>query len=118
MYLSVAAQSALRSSVRTGSNVKRRGARVTTVIDNEVGDRVRALAIERSAALSRIIEEALVEYLAARPPGTQFSLRARLPREPGRPSKLDSVAETQREQQLRKRTGRPMTRRPAEAPVA
>jgi hypothetical protein len=88
------------------------------VIDNEVGDRVRALAIERSAALSRIIEEALVEYLAARPPGTQFSLRARLPREPGRPSKLDSVAETQREQQLRKRTGRPMTRRPAEAPVA
>jgi hypothetical protein len=50
-------------------------------------------------------------------PGMLTSLRARLPREPGRPSKLDSVAEAQREQQLRKKTGRPMTYRPPQAPV-
>jgi hypothetical protein len=85
--------------------------RVTTVISNEVARRLRALALERGAALSRIIEEALIEYLAARPPGTQLPLRARLPREPGRPSRIDAVVDERREQTLLKRTGRPMKRR-------
>jgi hypothetical protein len=85
--------------------------RVTTVLEREVAEAVRALAIERGAALACLVEEALREYLAARPVGSGADLLAQMPRRTGRPSRLDRVREARRRAALRKRGGRPLAAR-------
>jgi hypothetical protein len=84
-----------------------RKSRVTTVVDDEVAKGLRALAVEHGAALSRIVEEALREYMAQRPHGSGADLLAQLPHRTGRPSRHDRLLEARRRASMRKRTGRP-----------
>lgn len=82
--------------------------RVTLVLSGSTVRRLRGLAEERGAALSRIGDEAMVEYLERRPPGSGVSLLAQTTRKSGRPSRLDLVERARQEDGLRKRTGRPL----------
>src|SRR5438105_304419 len=71
-----------------------RGARVTTMIDQGVSDQLRALATERAAAVSRLIEEALREYLSTRPVRSGADLLARLTRTAAARSALSNSLES------------------------
>lgn len=82
--------------------------RVSAFIEGGIGERVYALAIEPGCSITGILEEALREYLAARPAGTSLPLAARLPRPPGRPSVVAERASAAREARMQKRTGRPL----------
>lgn len=88
----------------------RRTWRISAYIEAGLGERVYAIACDRGGSVTGIIEAALLEYLAARPNGTTFPLAARLPNPPGRPSELARVAGAAREERVRKRTGRPLSR--------
>lgn len=88
--------------------MKRRTWRVSAFVAPELGSHAYGLARERGCSITALVEEALREYLATRPVGTQMPLAARLPRPPGRPSKLESVTVHAREERMRKRTGRPL----------
>lgn len=92
--------------------VERRTWRLSAYIEPTIGERVYALARDRGGSVTGIIEAALTEYLAARPLGTMLPLAARLPNQPGRPSKLAMAADAAREERVRKRTGRPWTHAP------
>lgn len=81
--------------------------RISAFVECALGERTYRLAQERGCSITSLVEEALREYLSTRPPGTKMSLAARLPRLPGRPSKLDAVAVEAREERMLKRTGRP-----------
>lgn len=94
------------------TNAKNRH-KLTALVDEAVWLHVRGLAREHGAALSRVIEEALIEYTTARPLGLRTDLIARLPKRSGRPSRLDVDADAARREQLRKRCGRPMLAQPA-----
>jgi hypothetical protein len=97
--------------------VAQRSWRVSAFVEGAIGERVYALATERGCSITGILEEALREYLAARPVGTSLPLAARLPRPPGRPSTLVEKAAKAREARMRKRTGRPLkSRTPAVNP--
>ena len=82
--------------------------RISAFLARELGAHAYALARERGCSITGVVEEALREYLSTRPVGTQMPLAARLPRPPGRPSKLESVTVQEREARMRKRTGRPL----------
>ena len=85
--------------------------RISTVIEDALGASLYSLATSRGGSISGIIEAALIEYMAARPDGTRLPLGPRLPRAPGRPSRLHERALAVREERIRKRTGRPLGRR-------
>lgn len=95
-------------------HVSRPTGRISAFIDLELHQRVYALAAASSCAVGRIVEESLLEYVTARPPGSDVSLAARLPRRSVRPSRIDDLAQLERERAMRKRCGRPMKRRPAD----
>jgi DNA-binding XRE family transcriptional regulator len=80
--------------------------RLSAFVAADLGERIYALARERGCSVTGIVEEALLEYLTARPAGTRLPLVARLPRSPGRPSKFDHLESAAREERMRKRTGR------------
>lgn len=82
--------------------------RISAFVAPELGEHAYALASERGCSITGLVEEALREYLAARPVGTRLPLAARLPRPPGRPSKIEHVTVREREDRMRKRTGRPV----------
>lgn len=82
--------------------------RISAFVARELGAHAYALAQERGCSITGLVEEALREYLSTRPVGTKLLLAARLPRPPGRPSKLESVTVNEREERMRKRTGRPL----------
>lgn len=85
----------------------RRTSRISAFVAADLGEHAYALARERGCSITGVVEEALREYLSARPVGTKLPLAARLPRPPGRPSRLESVTVNEREDRMRKRTGRP-----------
>lgn len=82
--------------------------RLSAFIDEALGRRVYALAQDRGCSITGIVEAALAEYLAARPEGTTLPLAARLPKAPGRPSHMTLAVSAQREERMRKKTGRPL----------
>jgi len=88
--------------------VARRTWRMSAFVEESLGARVYALARTSGCSVTAIVEAALAEYLGARPVGTALPLTPRLPRTAGRPSRLEELASTQREQRMRKRTGRPL----------
>lgn len=89
--------------------------RVSAFVEEELGTRVYALATERGCSITGLVEEALREYLAARPAGTTLPLAARLPRPPGRPSLIAEKVMEDREARMKKKTGRPLKARAVEA---
>ena len=82
--------------------------RISAFVERDLGAHAYALAQEGGCSITSLVEEALREYLSARPVGTKMPLAARLPRPPGRPSKLEAVTVGAREARMRKRTGRPV----------
>lgn len=86
----------------------RRTWRISAFVAPDLGEHAYALARARGCSITGLVEEALREYLATRPVGTKLPLAARLPRPPGRPSKLESVTVHEREDRMCKRTGRPV----------
>lgn len=88
--------------------MSRRSWRISAFVAPELGAHAYALAQERGCSITGLLEEALREYLSTRPVGTQLPLAARLPRSPGRPSRLENVTVHEREERMRKRTGRPV----------
>ena len=95
---------------------RERRSRVTTVVRASVAEHVRLLALEQGAALSRLIEQALIEYVDARPLHSDADLLAKTARRPGRPSILDVEARNAKIDALRKRTGRPLGATPPRDP--
>lgn len=86
----------------------RRTWRISAFVASDLGEHAYALAQERGCSITGLVEEALREYLSTRPVGTGLPLAARVPRPPGRPSRLESVTVHAREERMRKRTGRPV----------
>ena len=82
--------------------------RLSAFLDDGLGQRMYALAQERGCSITGIVEAALAEYLAARPEGTTLPLAPRLAKAPGRPSQIALAAGAQREERMRKKTGRPL----------
>lgn len=86
-----------------------RGAeRITTYIAPELGRELDALCLRRHLAKSRVIAEAIAEYVAFRRDRADVPLAARLPRHEGRPSITEVEDARWRETQLRKSSGRPL----------
>lgn len=91
--------------------------RVSAYVEQSIGAQVYELSAARGCSITGLLEEALREYLAARPPGTTLPLAARLPRSAGRPSLVAEKAAAARETRMKKRTGRPLKARPTEITV-
>jgi hypothetical protein len=93
-----------------------RGAdRITTYVPRELARDLDRFVLEHGLAKSRVIAEALREYIGLRRERPSTPLGARLPRREGRPSQVDLDDARQREAALRKTSGRPI--RPRIAPA-
>lgn len=86
-----------------------RGAeRITTYVDRALGQELDQLCLERRVAKSRVIAEAIREYISARRGRSGASLAAQLPRHEGRPSRSETEEARRREAALAKSSGRPL----------
>ena len=89
-----------------------RGAeRITTFVEPALAVELDALCLQHGASKSRVIAEAIREYLAARRGPNNLGLAARLPRREGRPSASDLADARRREKDLLKASGRPLRHR-------
>lgn len=88
--------------------------RITTYLNARLGRELHQLCRSRRAVKSRVIAEAIREYLDSRRADPSLGLAARAPRRDGRPSLVELSERTRQEATMAKRVGRPLSARTAE----
>jgi len=81
---------------------------LSTTIGKGASQRARRYAMRTGLSLGSVVEQALLEYLAAREFDDEVSPLARLQRRTGRPSRGDLLDDRRRMEGLMKRRGRPL----------